>query len=136
MRAFMQSVSHPDQFLNAGDYADIDQVTLPAGFVWVEGEPPVGTKPYIALDPLTLVEQGITQGQALMSANPLPLDLQKQIFDLELFIQNYYKRGAIGLILESLQGFVIPDDRIDVSSEQRAIIAQLKAQMLAVFNAL
>ena len=107
-----------------------------AGFVWVQGEPPLGAKSYVVLDPLAQVEQGITQGQALMSADPLPLDLQKQIFDLELFIQNYYKRGAIGLILESIQGFEIPAERTDVSTEQRAIIAQLKAQMLAVFNAL
>jgi hypothetical protein len=136
MRAFMQFIQDPNQYLNAGDYADTAPVTLPEGFCWVEGEPPETAVPYFKPDPLGQVEQLITQGQQLMSANPLPIDIQKQIFDLEIFIQNYYRRGAMNLIVESVQGFAISVNRTDITEAQRGIVTQLKNQMLGVFNAL
>lgn len=136
MRAYMSFIQDPNQYLNAGDYAEADQVALPIGFEWVEGNPPELAKPYLPLNPLDQLEQLISQGQQGMVSNPLPADIQKQIFDMEVFIQNYYHRGAVSLIVTSIQGFVIPDDRTDVTTEQRNIVFQLKTQMLEVFNAL
>jgi hypothetical protein len=55
---------------------------------------------------------------------------------LEIFIQNYYRRGAMNLIVESVQGFAISVNRTDITEAQRGIVTQLKNQMLGVFNAL
>jgi hypothetical protein len=136
MRAYMRLIQDATQYLNAGDYADTEQVALPVGFEWAEGVPPDTSKPYIPFNPLKLLEQLISQGQQAMLANPLPTDLQKQIFDMEVFIQNYYQRGAFGLIVSSIQAFVIPADRTDVTPAHRAIVSRLKAQMLEAFHAL
>ena len=85
-------------------------------------------------DPLDYLEQLISQGQAAMVGDPLPLDIQKQIYDLEPFIRNYYKRKATTLIVEAINAFDIPLDRVDVTEGQRTLVAGLKTAMLGVFN--
>jgi len=86
--------------------------------------------------PMAQLEAIITQTQLAMTDTPLPDDIQKQIFDLEVFVQNYYRRGAYDLITETINGFVIPDDDARVSQDQRAGVNAAKALMLAVFNGL
>jgi hypothetical protein len=89
-----------------------------------------------APNPMDQLEAIITQGQVAMSETPLPDDIQKEIFDLEVFVQNYYRRGAIQLILSAIGSFSIAEDRTDVTEEQRTLIDLLKAQMLEVFDGL
>lgn len=86
-----------------------------------------------ALSKLEKLEALISQGQLAMEELPLPLDLQKEIFDLEVFINNYYRRGAVLLIKAAIESFVIPPERTDVTGGQRAQVEGLKAEMLAVF---
>jgi|GEM_PF-4478140 len=83
---------------------------------------------------LQQLEDLISQGQIAMAEAPLPADLQKKIFDLEVFVQNYYKRGAIPLIVDSINEFTIPPERTDVTSGQREQVEALKTQMLAAFQ--
>jgi len=87
------------------------------------------------VDRLSVLESLIKQGQAAMAADPLPLDIQKEIYDLKVFIDNYYRWNATTLIVAGIQSFVIPPERQDVTSEQRAQVEALKAQMLGVFGA-
>jgi hypothetical protein len=89
-----------------------------------------------APDPLDALEALITQGQIAMSEAPLPNALQKEIFNLEVFIRNYYQRGAISLVIEAIEGFVIPDGYPGVTQGQRTQVEGLKTQMLEVFGAL
>lgn len=135
-RLYLRPVSNASQFSDLADYANNPPFTAPDGFEWMEGEPPESATAYLKLDPLQQLEQIITLGQQEMASNPLPSDIQKQIFDLELFVQNYYRRGAMALIQDSIQGFVIDDTRTDVTADQRNLVATLKNQMLGVFNGL
>ena len=84
--------------------------------------------------PLDQLEALITQGQLAMEEAPLPADIQRQIFDLEVFVQNYYRRGAINLVQSAIEEFSIASDRTDVTEEQRAQVENLKSLMLGVFN--
>ena len=86
------------------------------------------------LSKLEQLELLITQGQEALSADPLPADILKQIYDLEVFIQNYYRRNAFGLITDTINEFVIDSARTDVSDSQRTLVDQLKAAMLQVFQ--
>jgi len=88
-----------------------------------------------APSPLDQLEALITQGQIAMEEAPLPKELRKQIFDLEILVQNYYKRGDTDLILDAIASFEIPDGYPGVTQGQRAQVEALKTQMLAVFNA-
>lgn len=135
MKAYMQNIDDPTKFLNAGDFDNFNLIPLRSGFRWIEGEPPSDSEPYVQLDPLEAIEEIITQGQNAMAEAPLPKEIQKQIYDLEPFIQNYYRRGATQLILDAINGFSIPEDYPNVTDGQRAQVDALKAQMLAVFNA-
>jgi len=135
MQAYMRLIEDPTQYLNAGDYADFNLIPLLDGFEWAQGEPPEGSKPYVQLSPLEQLEAIITQGQIAMEEAPLPLDIQKEIYDLEVFISNYYRRGASALIVAGIESFIIPAERTDVTEGQRAQVEALKTKMLAVFNA-
>jgi len=86
-------------------------------------------------DRLDVLEALIKQGQAAMASAPLPLDIQKEIYDLKVFIDNYYRWNAITLIVAAIESFAIPQERQDVTNEQRAQVEALKTQMLAVFGA-
>lgn len=134
MKAYMQLIADPTKYLNAGDYEDFNSMPVPSGFQWVHGDPPDGALPYVQLSPLDQLEEIITQGQNAMAEAPLPDDLQKEIFDLEVFVQNYYRRNAINLIRASIESFTIPPERTDVTDGQRTQVDALKAQMLAVFG--
>lgn len=83
---------------------------------------------------LDQLEELISQGQIAMTEAPLPEAIQKQIFDLEVFIQNYYRRGAISLIVDSINSFAIPNGYPGVTDGQRGQVAYLKGQMLEVFS--
>lgn len=89
------------------------------------------TAPIAALDAL---EEIISQGQIAMSEAPLPDDLQKKIFDLEVFVRNYYQRKAYSLIRSVIADFTIPAERTDVTQGQRIQVEALKTQMLGAFN--
>jgi len=84
---------------------------------------------------LDTIEGIITQGQNAMAEAPLPEAIQKQIFDLEVFVQNYVKRKAYQLAVDTINGFVIPDGTPGVTDGQRVQVDTLKGLLLAVFNA-
>ena len=136
IQLYLRPIGDTSQFSNWANYASNPPYEAPNGFEWVEGEPPENATPYVQLSALDQLEQLITQGQQAMSVDPLPIDIQKQIFDLEVFIQNYYRRGAISLMQDSIQNFGIAADRTDVTSDQRTQVDQLKNQMLEVLNGL
>ena len=136
IQLYLRPIGDETQFFNWASYADNPPFTAPAGFEWVEGNPPENATHYVQLNVLDRLEQLITLGQQAMSADPLPTDLQKQIFDLEVFIRNYYQRGATNLIQDSIQNFILASDRTDVTVDQRNQVEQLKSQMLEVVNGL
>jgi hypothetical protein len=86
------------------------------------------------VNPMEQLEAIITQGQIAMTDAPLPDDIQKEIYNLEVFVQNYYRRGAIPLILSAIENFSIAAERTDVTENQRTLVSALKVQMLEVFD--
>lgn len=104
------------------------------GGVWTEGSPD-GLALYVEKSAIEKLSDLITAGQMQMSGgNALPLDIQDQIYTLEAVLQNHFKRGAIDVIIQKIQSFTIAEDREDVTAEQRALVAGLKVQMLAMFG--
>lgn len=86
------------------------------------------------LNKLEALEAIISQGQNAMAEAPLPLLIQKQIFDLEVFAQKYYQRGAVQLIVDAINAFAIPDGYPNVTDGQRVQVGQLKGAMLQLFQ--
>lgn len=78
--------------------------------------------------------QIISQGQLAMAGDPLPVDLQKQVYDLEVFVANYLRRNAKTLALAVIDAFVIPEEREDVDENQRQLVENLKAELMAVIS--
>lgn len=91
------------------------------------------------LSPLEQLQKLITVGQSQMNGegenpDPLPADIQDQIWDLEALAKNRYERGGNDAIVRLINGFVIDPNRQDVTPEQLAAVDALKTQMLSIFG--
>jgi hypothetical protein len=92
--------------------------------------------PVPPVDVLGEITNLITQGQTDLASDPLPADIFLNVCQLEATLQICAKREAWASVRLAVQSFVIPDTRIDVKDNQRALVATLKTQMLVILNGL
>lgn len=106
---------------------------LSEGFEIVNGPPPNDSIAFIE----NLFEQLkniLTSGQEQLNSDPLPDDIQDQIWDLETLAQTRFDRGGLPSVVRLINDFEIQQNRQDVSQQQRTIVNDVKAQMLALLN--
>jgi hypothetical protein len=128
----LRNIAEPTKYRDKADY--LDEIPFPAhdGFEWVDGEPGEGSTQWEQIDPVKALSDLVTQGQQAMINNPLPLDIQEQIFDLEPLVANCIRRNAYQIAKNKINAFTIAEDRNDVTAEQRTLVESLKSQMLAL----
>ena len=140
MKMYLQHMS-TGNFRDAGDYTE-QPFAAPVGFQWVVGEPPDGAKKYRPPTLMEVLNNIIEQGQASLKGDPLPSDIERQIYKTQDALQGLYKRGKLNLIKDEINDFAINPARVgnkgqqgkDVTPEQAALVNQLKQAMLAYFQ--
>lgn len=133
MEAYLKCIAKPTQYKNFGQYSTIEQLQDEEGFEKVTGPLPDNMIPYRILNPLEQVDDIITSGINQFANNPLPQDLEAYIFQLSVFVKQYYQYNRINLIRNTIENFNISDDRDDVTLEQKEKISFIKAQLLELF---
>lgn len=91
----------------------------------------------IPLESINLVlTDFISLGQDSLRQNPLPLDIQEKIYELESSAAILVKRRAWAIIQQKIQDFTIDQSRIgrDLTQTQYDTVMSLKSQILQMFQ--
>ena len=110
----------------------LDERTKPT---WGEIQAAANTAEIASKPVVELLDELIASGELQMANNPLPDDVQEQIYDLRTLVLTYpaHKKN---LILRKVNAFALPTEgeRPEITAQQRAIVANLKSSMLQLLN--
>lgn len=93
------------------------------------------------INPQSVIEEfnnAIRAAQNAFGANPLPVDLRREVYDLARDMPVYIALGDYDLVHSIATNFSIDPNRIgvDVTQEQYDLVAAIKYQMLTLIESL
>ena len=121
------------QYRDFADYPSNPPFLAPDGWAWTEGDLPDGAQPYIELSLIQKIQHIITEGQAALTTNPLPIDVQQKILQLLSFLKTYFENNAFDVMKAEIQDFAVTSGRSDMTTTQYTTVSEFHQALLALF---